>query len=136
MMKIFFSNYKRDWKITTKQDILTLLGIMILIVGLGISVFIYIRAENHESDILGYEFIDGHAYPVKPEDSKMYQRDLQMVGGKMYLLIDELQRWFSGLWHGKSLAFTLAIITVMVSSGFFYIANQLPSHNKEDGHFE
>jgi hypothetical protein len=33
--------------------------------------------------------------------------------------MDELRRGFIGLWHGKSLAFTVACITVLVSFGVF-----------------
>jgi hypothetical protein len=48
------------------------------------------------------------------------------------MLADEFRQWFVGLWHGKSLAFTVACITVFVSFGFFFVANRLPSDLKSD----
>jgi hypothetical protein len=67
-----------------------------------------------------------------PEDSKKYLRDLQLYGGKANVLMDEFRRWFVGLWHGKSLAFTIACISIFVSFGVFYAANHLPSSLKSD----
>jgi hypothetical protein len=67
-----------------------------------------------------------------PEDSKKYLRDLQLYGGKANVLMDELRRWFVGLWHGKSLAFTIACISIFVSFGVFYAANHLPPSLKSD----
>ena len=71
-----------------------------------------------------------------PEDSKKYLRDLELYGGKANVIIDELRRGFIGLWLGKSLAFTVACITIFVSFGFFYVANHLPSPQKADVHSE
>ena len=59
------------WKITDPQTYLNLIGIIILLVGLGSAALIYNTAENDSRDVLGYEIIDGHAYPIYPEDSKI-----------------------------------------------------------------
>jgi hypothetical protein len=81
---------------------------------------------------LGYEEAGGTVYPIMPEDSKKYLRDLELYGGKANVIMDELRRWFIGLWHGKSLAFTVACITIFVSFGVFYAANHLPSRLNSD----
>jgi hypothetical protein len=81
---------------------------------------------------LGYEEGNGSVYPVRPEDSKKYLRDLELYGGKANVLTDEFRRWFIGLWHGESLAFTVACITIVICIGFFYAANHLPSSLKSD----
>jgi hypothetical protein len=41
------------------------------------------------------------------------------------VLFDELDRWFAGLWQGKSLAFTVAGISVLASLGLFLYARRL-----------
>jgi hypothetical protein len=101
------------WKTTNLQTRLYLISAIILLVGLGISTLIYLTAENDSNSVLGYE------------DSKMYIHDLELYGGKVNVLASELMHWFVGLWHGKSLAFTVACITIFICAGFFFIANRL-----------
>ncbi|MEI7636674.1 MAG: hypothetical protein WCJ37_05165 [Syntrophus sp. (in: bacteria)] len=120
------------WTITDPQTYLNLIGIIILLVGLGSATLIYITAENDSGDVLGYEVIDGQAYPIYPEDSKMYVHDLQVIGGKASVLIDEFRRWFAGLWRGKTLAFTVAFISILISIPFFFFAKHLPSGYESD----
>jgi hypothetical protein len=124
------------WEITDPQTCLNLISVMILLVGLGSAVLIYRIAENDSNSVFGYEIIGGQAYPIMPEDSKMYLRDLQLYSGKAGVLADEFRRWFVGLWYGKSLAFTVAYITLFVSFVVFYAANHLPSRLKSDVHSE
>ncbi|MCX5841332.1 MAG: hypothetical protein NTY16_07760 [Deltaproteobacteria bacterium] len=124
------------WKIADLQTCLNLISVIILLVGLGSAVLIYRTAENDSNSVLGYEIIGGQAYPIMPEDSKMYLRDLQLYSGKAGVLADEFRRWFVGLWYGKSLAFTVAYITLFISFVVFYAANHLPSRLKSDVHSE
>jgi ABC-type multidrug transport system permease subunit len=123
-------------KIADPQTCLNLISVMILLVGLGSAVLIYRTAENDSNSVLGYEIIGGQAYPIMPEDSKMYLHDLQLYSGKAGVLADEFRRWFVGLWYGKSLAFTVAYITLFISFVVFYAANHLPSRLKSDVHSE
>jgi hypothetical protein len=44
-----------------------------------------------------------------------------MVGGTANLVASDITDWFAGLWHGRNLAYTLAVITVVVAYGFFFI---------------
>lgn len=118
------------WEITNLQTRLYLITVIILLVGLGSAVMIYLTAENDSGNVLGYEIVDGHAYPLMPEDSKMYRHDLELYGGKLNVLADELSRWFVGLFYGKSLAFTVACITIFISGGLFFVVNHLPSDLK------
>ena len=124
------------WKISDPQTCLNLISVIILLVGLGSAVLIYRIAENDSNSVFGYEIIGGQAYPIMPEDSKMYLRDLQLYSGKAGVLADEFRRWFVGLWYGKSLAFTVAYITLFISFVVFYAANHLPSRLKSDVHSE
>jgi len=120
------------WEIPNLSICLNLLGAIILLVGLGSALLIYQRARNDSYGVLGYEDVDGTVYPIMPEDSKQYLRDLELFGGKANVLADEFRRWFVGLWHGKSLAFIIACTTVIISFGSFYAANHLTRHAKSD----
>jgi hypothetical protein len=59
---------------------------------------------------------------------------MQLYGGKAGVLADEFRRWFVGLWQGKSLAYTVAFITIFMSFLVFYFANHLPSNFEPDVH--
>ena len=97
---------------------------MILLTGLLAAAAIYLTAPEDSSDVLGYEIIDGNAYAITASDSKMYRHDLERFGGKAAVLADDLNRWFSGLWRGKRLATTVAVLSVVLALGFFRAAWQ------------
>lgn len=120
------------WKIANQRTGLYLIGAIILLVGLGSAVFIYQAAMNDPSSASGYEVIGGFIYPSTGENSKKYMHDLELYGGKAAVLADEFMRWFAGLWHGTSLAFTVACITIIISLGVFLAAAHLPSRLKPE----
>ena len=120
------------WKAVDRGTGLNLLGIMILLMGLVIAALIYRTAKNDSRDVLGYEQGSESVYPLKPEDSRKYLRDLELYGGKANVLADEFRRWFVGLWHGKSLAFTVGCITILIALSIFYAANHVPSRLPPD----
>ena len=123
-------------KVADLRESLILIGAIIMLVGLGSAILIYQSAGDDSDSVLGYEIIDGSAYPIRPEDSRVYRRDLELYGGKAALLADDFSRWFVGLWHGKSLAFTVAGISIFISFAFFFAANRLPFLLKSDVHSE
>lgn len=104
------------------QRRLYLITAIILVVGLSNAILIYLTTENVSEDVLVYQF----------EHSKKYRHDLELIGGKANVLADDFYRWFGGLWHGKSLAFIVAFITVVISSGFFFVAYHLPPDSRPD----
>ena len=130
------NGHNMKWKIADRRTCLNLIGAIILLVGSGSAILIYHTAENDSNNVLGYVEGDGSVYPVTPEDSKLYLRDLELYGGKANVLADEFRRWFVGLWHGKSLAFTVACLTILISFGVFYAAHHLPSSLEPDNRSE
>ena len=123
-------------KVAHLRESLILIGAIIMLVGLGSAIMIYQSAGDDSESVLGYEIIDGSAYPIRPEDSRMYRRDLELYGGKAAVVVDDFSRWFVGLWHGKSLAFTVAGISIFISFVFFFAASRLPFLLKSDVHNE
>lgn len=105
---------------------------IVLVAGLAGSGLIYLTTpENAREETLGFSAVND------PSSSKMYEHDLRVFGGKANVYTDEFIRWFAGLWHGKSLAYTVACLTVFVSVCSFYFADLLfialkadiPDHN-------
>ena len=123
-------------EITHLRESLILIGAIIMLLGLGSASVIYQSAGDDSDSVLGYEIINGSAYPIKPENSRTYKRDLGLYGGTAALVVDDFSRWFVGLWHGKSLAFTIAGISIFISFVFFFAANRLPFLFKSDVHSE
>ncbi|HMA90731.1 MAG TPA: hypothetical protein VKP89_18525 [Burkholderiales bacterium] len=97
---------------------------LILVLGLCAAVLIYRAADAGADEAVAYEIINGQAYSVAPTDSKLYNRELERIGGKAALLFADFARWFAGLWRGKSLAFTVAFLTATASAGLFLIARR------------
>jgi hypothetical protein len=131
-MKVRSTGGTGNGKSQMNKRLFHLLSAMVLLVGLSSAVLIYQKADRDTRAALGYEAADGSVYPIMPEDSKMYLRDLEQYGGKANVLADEFRRWFVGLWQGKSLAFTVACISLVLSLAVLYAANHLPSHAKSD----
>jgi hypothetical protein len=99
----------------------------ILAAGLCGAALIYVAADEAPESALNYVMVDGAAYPIAPQYSKRYRRDLEQFGGKAAVLFDEFDRWFEALWRGKTLGVTLAWISVLVSLAIFLFARWLPS---------
>jgi hypothetical protein len=114
------------WKIANSKKHICLITAIILLVGFGSSLLIYLTAEDASDNVLVSEFVH----------SKKYRHELEAYGGKMNVLADEFVRWFEGLWHGKTLAFTIACISIFISFGFFFIAYHLPTDSESDAQDE
>ncbi len=108
------------WQTINPRARLYLIATIVLIVGLGIAITVYLTAESSSDNTWVREF----------ESSKRYEHELEVYGGEMNVLLDRFNRWFAGLWHGKSLAYTIACITIVVSAGIFLVAFASPSNPK------
>lgn len=103
---------------------LYVIAAVILFAGLTTAVVIYLTAGEDPGNALGYMIIDGQAYPVRHDQSKMYRHDMELYGGKWNVFADQLARGFVGLWQGRTLAFTIAGITAVISCMVFCIARR------------
>jgi hypothetical protein len=101
----------------------------ILLVGLASAALIYLAAMNDTSDST-YEIVGGFVYPGGGAYNKKYVHDLQLYGGNAAMLGDQFTRWFSGLWHGTSLAYTVACIAFLLAFGFFVAGNNASGRSK------
>jgi hypothetical protein len=97
-------------------------GLVILVAGLLAGMLIYQISADEPADGVGYVIVDGVSYPVDPQSSKRYLRDLEQFGGKGSVLLDQFSRWFGALWHGKKLGITVGCLSALVSLGIFLFA--------------
>jgi len=102
----------RELKRRTRLDIVR----GILMVGLTSAVAVFFTAVNPADSPLGNP----------QDDSKIYRRTMEMVGGQANLVASDITDWVTGLWHGRTLAYTLAVLTLVAAYGFFFITEDLP----------
>jgi hypothetical protein len=87
----------------------------ILVIGLGSALLVFVVAELPSGNPLG-----------EPGESKMYVHDMLLYGGKTNMVLGEFTQWFGSLWHGKRLAFSLAVLTLGLAAAFYYFFVPLP----------
>ena len=125
-----------DKKIPELKTRLYLGSIIILAAGLCGALLIYLTAADASDSAEAYVMVNGVAYPVDLTHSKVYVHQLRLFGGKAAVLFDDFNRWFAGLWRGKSLATTVAWTSFFVSLGVVLFARLLPSSPDPDDRIE
>lgn len=107
-------------------------GAILLVAGLLAAVIIFCTARPPEE--LGILEDD---VPTKRESLQ-----LEKIGGKSYILFNDINEWFSSLWHGRRLAYTVGILSIagFVSCRWFAdflehppASDDLHHSNDEDG---
>lgn len=112
------------------RQMLRLAAMAVLALGVGAAASIYLlTGEPDDSGDNQTIIVNGVTYSVPANATKLYNRDLQKFGGKAALVFDDLNRWFSGLWHGRPLAGTILWISVIVSVALFFIAGYVFPNN-------
>jgi hypothetical protein len=111
------------WGLLTPEERVRLGTRAILVLGFAAAVVIYLTAQPPPENPLGYD----------PLDTKKYLHDLEVYGGKANVIAAQFRDWFDSLWHGKQLAFTVAVLTVIVAGAFKFFATPLPPDPEATG---
>lgn len=85
---------------------------LLLLLGFGSAFVIYLRARPVVFD----------PFVGNPLTSKRYLHELRLMGGKANVAFAEFQAWFAGLWQGENLAVTVAVLTVIATLIFRFVA--------------
>jgi hypothetical protein len=117
---------------------LILVGTLVLLAGLALAAVVYLTATDNGSGASGIQAVVGDRYEIVARDSKQYLSDVQNIGGLSAVLADKLNVWFADLWHGKRLAYTLAVLAAGGALGCFLAANllsrpQSPGRTRDQG---
>src|SRR6266511_2892348 len=104
------------WGLLTAQERVRVGTRAILVLGFAAAVVIYLTAQPPPENPLGYD----------PLDTKKYLHDLEVYGGKANVVAAQFRDWFDSLWHGKQLAYTVVVITMMAAGAFKFFATPLP----------
>jgi hypothetical protein len=57
-----------------------------------------------------------------PLNERRYRRELRVIGGQANQLSADFIEWFGGLWEAPNLAYTVAVLTLVATGGFRFVA--------------
>lgn len=89
-------------------------GTAILLVGLVSAALIYIFAADDNTD-----------RAAEIESARVYEYNIERIGGMAAVYAARLNRWLAGLWHGKPLAYTVAVLSVAIGLLCFAVARMI-----------
>lgn len=94
------------------------------IVGVGLiaAVIVFFTAQPAEEFPLGYD----------PLTNKKNILELERLGGRANVMAAQLTQWWNGLWHGRTLAGTLVVLTLLVAFAFWVMATLPPLDDHTD----
>jgi hypothetical protein len=92
-------------------------GIAILAAGLAAAAVAYVRASAAAPE--------ADPYLIAPDQTKVYDLQMERLGGQANVMGAEFQQWLGSLWHGRRLAGTLAVLSVAGCLGCFYLGDLL-----------
>ena len=88
-------------------------GLAVLVAGLLGAVLIYAFAADDRDAEAAREIASG----------RMYEHNLEVMGGKLTVYLARFDDWFASLWHGTSLAVTVAVLSGAIALLCFWIAH-------------
>ncbi|HEY2020996.1 hypothetical protein [Paraburkholderia sp.] len=95
-------------------------GTAIMLAGFIAAALLYASAPPPDSAVAMYSIVDPR-----------YQIELQQIGGNAAVLMAQLHQWFDSLWHGVRLAYTVAVLGIVIAGvcffiGYFFADEQAP----------
>jgi hypothetical protein len=110
---------------------LRFLGGFVLLLGLAGAVLLY----QGGVDQTGLDPNDptGVTWPLAPEDFKVYSRNMEMFGGKLWVLVERARRYVAGQWRRNGPALLLAAGSLAVAGLLFHAAGPPPEGTGKDG---
>lgn len=100
---------------------LHIVSLLVLLLGMASSTAIYLTVEDIPENVF-------HDY----EHSKIFRHEMEAVGGKLNMLLSELCCEFARLWQGKTLAYSVATLTIVLSSVIFMVERHLRDRRKPE----
>ena len=100
-------------------------GVFILVAGLIGAALIYWLTADSAAKKTEIEFANPRAYEFQ----------IERLGGKAAVYVVRFNEWFTGLWQGRQLAFTVAVLAVVIALICFWLskrmAEALPSDRRQ-----
>jgi hypothetical protein len=98
-------------------------GAVVLVVGLAAALLVHWFAPVQSgADAVNYSIVGGQVFSGAPDENSAEMQQVERLGGKPAVFALEFHRWFLSLWHGRRLAWTLAVLSGLVALLCFYLA--------------
>ena len=99
-------------------------GWLILLVGWSFAALNYVSAASDNAN--------GNADNIV--GARSYDYNIERIGGKAALYAVRFNEWLGGLWHGRTLSYTVAILTLVLAIACFWVASLIsePIADKTD----
>jgi hypothetical protein len=97
------------------RNTLEIVAVVIFVVGIVTSLLVYLSTAGFADTVSGSDL----------EEAKQSLRVLEQYGGRESLFACQFMMWFTGLWHGVNLAYTLAFLTFLLTFALFFVAYHL-----------
>jgi hypothetical protein len=104
-----------------RRLILNLLGLIVLIAGISSAASIWLAQDR--IDRQANAGATNATEPLSPEDSRRYTHDVELYYGETGMLMEKWKRWIHEMTQGKPLADTIAVASLILASGLFYVAS-------------
>lgn len=89
-------------------------GIVMLIAGLAVAILILLLVHPDTTP--------ANFDQPSLSNSKVYEQTIEHMGGKSAVLGVEIGDWWSSLWHGRHLAYTLATVSLAGAGVCFFFS--------------
>jgi hypothetical protein len=102
----------------SRHSLLNYIGLVILLAGLGAAEFIYWRSLQNVSIPIDAD---------SPYNSKVYEQTVERTVGIFGVIMDGWTRLMANLQEPRPLAITIAVVSILASSGCFLAASRIPA---------
>ena len=102
--------YRHPWH---RALVRAALGVLVL--GLLGAAVVYVSADADSGGELAESM----------RNQRLYDYNLERIGGQSAILAVQFNAWLSSLWHGKRLAYSMATLSVAVAYGLYRVAQLL-----------
>jgi len=99
-------------------------ALFVLLLGLAGALGIFVASERGGA-AGNEEIVDGVVYPIKPDEDRHFRYEVERMGGTMGLMMVEFDDWFADLWHGRELAYTVAVLSLVGAGILHFVAGEI-----------
>ncbi|MDE1947944.1 MAG: hypothetical protein KGL43_08575 [Burkholderiales bacterium] len=98
-------------------------GLLVFVVGMvaALAVYLFTPPSHADDSATSWQIVGGQTF-TGDEGNARDDQQLARIGGQAAVFAVTFNRWLASLWHGRRLAWTLALLAAAVAALCFHIA--------------